>query len=187
MTFRGFVAVDLPPTDALDRFTAALRDSGGSLRVIDPRQVHVTLKFLGETEEGLADAIIDALRRSTQDVHPFRVRIVGTGCFPSRSRIHVVWVGMEDPGPLPRIAGRLDAELEPLGFPRDRRPFSPHVTIARVKTRRNLDGVRRAMDAFAVETFGEHDVRDIRLKKSVLSPEGATYSTVGRVELHPSS
>lgn len=185
MTFRGFIAVEVPATEALDRFAAALRGTEGQLRVVDTSQVHATLRFLGETEEGLVEAIVDAIRRSARDIPPFRLRLGGTGCFPSRSRIRVVWIRLQDAGPLPEIAARLDAELQALGFPRQTRGFSPHVTVGRVKGRRNLERIWAAMDAFSEESFGEPEVRTIHLKRSVLSPSGPAYSTVGRVDLSP--
>ena len=91
--------------------------------------------------------------------------------------------GMEGANPLAVIARRLEAATEPYGYPREGRDFSPHVTIARVKGPRGLDAVPRVLEAHARDAFGEVLVDRVRLKKSVLTPDGPVYSTVEEVPL----
>ncbi len=183
MAFRAFISVDLPVLESLKAFTEELRRTGASLKVVDVSQVHLTVKFLGDTEEALVPRIGDAMRASVAGIRPFTVRLAGTGAFPNLRRMNVVWVGMEGAEPLAEISRRLEESLEPLGYPRERRAFSPHVTIARVKGPRGLDDVRRVLEARARDAFGEASVDGIRLKKSVLTPKGPLYSTVGEVPL----
>lgn len=135
MTFRGFVAVDVPPTPALARFADDLRAASRGLKVVSLEQIHLTLKFLGETEEGLIPEIVAAIREAAAEIPPVDVRIRGTGAFPGRSRMNVVWVGVDGAEPLARIAATLERALEPLGFPPEKRPWRAHVTLARVKGR----------------------------------------------------
>jgi 2'-5' RNA ligase len=116
-------------------------------------------------------------------IRPFTVRLVGAGAFPNLRRMNVVWVGMEGAEPLVEIARRLEAGMEPLGYPREGRDFSAHVTVARVKGPRGLDDVRRVLEARARDAFGGASVDRIRLKKSVLTPQGPEYSTVAEVSL----
>jgi 2'-5' RNA ligase len=181
MAFRAFISADLPRIEGLEPLMAEFRASGAPLKLVRLDQVHLTLKFLGDTEEALVPKIVEAMRRSTTGVAPFTVRIVGTGAFPNLRRMNVLWVGLEGGQPLVDIARRLDAETEPLGYPREGRDFSPHVTLARVKAGGNLDRARLILEAHARDAHGEFAVDRIRLKKSVLTPEGPTYSTVEEV------
>ena len=162
---------------------AELRASGAPLKLVKLEQVHLTLKFLGDTEEALVPKLVDAMHRSVAGVAPFTVRIVGTGAFPNLRRMRVLWVGMEGGQPLVDIARRLEAETEPLGYPREGRDFSPHVTLARVKGGGNLDRARQVLEAHAKDAYGEFAIDRVRLKKSVLTPQGPIYSTVEEVPL----
>ncbi len=183
MAFRAFISADLPELVALRAFAEELRRTGASLKVVDVSQVHLTLKFLGETEAALVPRIVDAMRASVAGIRRFTVRLAGTGAFPNLRRMNVVWVGMEGAEPLAQIAARLEESLEPLGYPREGRAFSPHVTIARVKGPGGLEDARRVLEARARDAFGEASVDGIRLKKSVLTPQGPVYSTVEDVPL----
>lgn len=183
MTFRGFIAAEVPGTPAMESFAAALRQASNSLKVIPLDRVHLTLKFLGDTEEGLIPDIVAAIRAVCAGIAPIDLQLRGTGAFPNLSRMNVVWVGVEGAEALRRIAAGLEASLEPLGFPRERRPWRAHVTVARVKGRRDLDRVRRLLESHAMDDFGDHRVESVHLKKSVLTPEGAVYSTLESIRL----
>ncbi len=183
MTFRGFIAVDVPPSRSLEALAEDLRGASASLKVVSTDQLHLTVKFLGDTEEGLIPEIVVAIREACADVRPFEIRVRGTGAFPSLGRMNVIWVGVEGAEPIARIAGALEASLEPLGFPREARPWTAHATLARVKGHRDLDRVRRILEAHAVDLFAAHRVDAVHLKKSVLTPTGAQYSIVETVAL----
>jgi 2'-5' RNA ligase len=183
MAFRAFISMDLPELETLKALGEELRRTGAALKIVDLRQVHLTLKFLGDTEEALAPRIVEAVRASVAGIRPFTVRLVGTGAFPNLRRMNVVWVGMEGAEPLVAIARRLEAGMELLGYPREGRDFSAHVTVARVKGPGGVDEVRRVLEARARDPFGEVLVDRVRLKKSVLTPAGPVYSTVQEVPL----
>ena len=181
MAFRAFISADLPRLDRLEPLMAELRASGAPLKLVKLEQVHLTLKFLGDTEEALVPRIVEGMRRSVAGVAPFAIRVRGTGAFPNLRRMRVLWVGLEGGQPLVEIARRLEAEVEPLGYPREGRDFSPHVTLARVREGGDLDAARRVLEAHAGDAYGEFPVDRIRLKKSVLTPQGPIYSTVEEV------
>ena len=183
MTFRGFIAVDVPRSPALDQLAADLRRASPSLKVVDPAQVHLTVKFLGETEEGLVPEIVTAMREATAGVRPFEIRVRGTGAFPSLGRMNVLWVSVEGAEPIAKAADALEGALEALGFPREGRPWKAHVTLARVKGRSDLDGVRRILESHAHDLFGTATVDAVHLKKSLLTLQGARYSVVATVRL----
>lgn len=183
MPFRAFVAVDLPQRAPLEAVAQELRTSGAALKLADVGGLHLTLKFLGETEEALVPEIMAILRHAAAGIAPFRIRLQGMGAFPSLSRMNVVWVGVRDAEPLVRVAGTLDERLGALGFVREGRVWSPHATLARVKGGRNLDRVRQILRAHEDEAFGDASVSRILLKRSVLRPSGAEYSDVDVVDL----
>ena len=183
MPFRAFVSADFGAFPQIGAFAEALRASGGQLKHVDLDLLHTTLKFLGDTDEGRVPEIVEAMARAAHGVSPVVVTLRGTGVFPNPRRISVVWVGIDGADPLARIAANLERECEGLGFRPERRRWEPHVTVARVRGPRNLDRVRAAVDAFASEAFGRATVDRVRLKRSVLKPEGPEYSTVAEVPL----
>src|SRR3989442_14836707 len=117
------------------------------------------------------------MRASVAGIRPFMVRLVGTGAFPNLHRMNVLWVGMEDADPLVEIARRLEAGLEPLGYPRENRDFSPHTTIARAKDRRGPGAARRNLEGHAEGVFREGYLGRIPPKRRVPPPPGPLYST----------
>lgn len=183
MTFRGFIAVDVPGGPVLDALAGDFEKASPSLKVVSTRQLHLTVKFLGDTEEGLVPQIVTAIKEATAGLRPFQIRVRGTGAFPSLGRMNVIWVGVEGAEPIARVADSLEASLDRLGFPRERRPWKAHVTLARVKGGRNLDRVRGILEAHATADFGTYTVDSVHLKKSVLTPQGAQYSVVETVRL----
>lgn len=178
MRFRAFIAADIHPSEKLVGVLRELAQSRADLKIVKPELLHITLKFLGDTEESLVDEISKKLRESTEGVNKFKIRLQGMGAFPSMSNIRVVWVGIEDGRPLGEIAQKLDSKLGGLGFERDKKGFVPHITLARTRTQRNIANVQEVLRANAATDYGEYPVDSILLKKSVLCPPGPTYSVV---------
>ena len=183
MPFRAFIAADLEVGPALEPLVRELGDADRRLKVVSTSQLHLTLKFLGETEDDLVRDIVEAMRRASVDVGTAHLRLRGMGAFPSFSRIRVIWVAVEGADGLAAIARRLDELVGPLGFPRETRPWAAHLTLARARDDRGLGRVRAVLQSHADETFAETRVDEIRLKKSVLTPDGPVYSTVDAIRL----
>jgi len=176
--FRAFIAADIAPSEKLVSLLQELRDSRADLKVVRPELLHLTLKFLGDTEESLADDVYSRMLGSAAGVSALRIRLKGMGAFPSMSNIRVVWVGIEDGKPLQQIAARLDESLKELGFERDKKGFVPHLTLARTRSPRNIANVQDILRENAVTDYGEYLIDRILLRKSVLNPSGPTYSVV---------
>ena len=181
MTFRAFVAVDLDEGFGGRALLPELEGSGADLKLVEPRNIHLTLKFLGETDEALVDGITEAMRQSVRGVAPFEVRFHGLGAFPNRRNIRVVWVGVQGAEALVAIAGALEDNLAELGFEKEGR-FSPHATLGRLRSRRS-GSLPALLEKYADTPLGKMTVRQLALKKSVLDGRGPTYSTVRQVEL----
>ncbi len=183
MTIRAFIAVDFEAGARLQRLLRDLASTKARLRVIPPENLHITLKFLGNTEEGRVDAILEALKESVDGVASFTLTLTGTGAFPSLRSPRVLWVGVKGGGPLITVATRLEDRLQGLGFPKERRRFSPHLTVARVKGSRGKDELIGLVEGQRDTDFGIQRVEAVKLKRSELRPTGAVYSEVARVTL----
>jgi len=183
MSFRAFISVDLARIQEVEGLIASLKTADPTLKVVDPGQIHITLKFLGETPESKVPAIVEAMNGAAQGIEPFTVSLKGAGAFPSKNRIRVIWVGMNDTLPMGTIATRLDESLAEQGFERERRPFAPHLTVARAKVESSNPTVRQIIDNSNLKDFGTVFVDRIRLKKSVLTRCGPQYSTVEEIML----
>jgi 2'-5' RNA ligase len=176
--FRAFISTDIEPDQRLVSAIGELGRARADLKIVKPELLHLTLKFLGDTDESIVDDIATRIASSAEGIAPFKIRLKGMGAFPSLSNVRVVWVGIEDGRPLVEIAKRLDASLLELGFERDRKGFVPHLTLARTRSARNMANVLEVIRRNPATDYGEYPVDRVLLKKSVLSPHGPTYSTV---------
>lgn len=182
MTFRAFISVDIDATPKLGEFEERLRGSNAFLKLVDLENIHLTLKFLGNTDEALIDDIIGIMALSVEEIEPFTMEMKGTGAFPNPNYMKVIWVGLENADALVIISKKLDRELTKLGFKREKRGFRPHITMARVKGPKNKKRLAQILKEYEGESFGSQNVECIRLKKSVLSREGPAYTTVKEVK-----
>jgi 2'-5' RNA ligase len=178
MKFRAFIAVEMGGLPDLAPFHLELKRLEPGLKAVDLGQLHVTLKFLGDTEESLVPKLDEIMRTASNGVAPFSIRLHGSGTFPPKGSARVVWVGLEGTEPLAIIASRLESSLQELGFEPEGRAFKPHLTLARVKDPRASGSAIALADKYATADFGSVDVDRILLKKSVLSPRGPSYNTV---------
>ena len=182
---RLFTAIELN-----DKVKAALRQVQRALSAFDrtvrwvtPEQMHLTLKFLGEVPDGRVDEISGASARIARESSPFDLVIGGCGCFPPAGRVRVAWVGMdESSGALAACNERCEAEYAEIGFARERRAFSPHLTLGRVRDDRTDGRLRDAVEALQVEPLRQ-GVVDLRVIRSTLTPQGAQYAVVSRHRL----
>ncbi len=181
--FRGFIAVEVASSRKLEEFSRAVKATDAPLKMVNLDNIHATQKFLGDTHEDLIPEIEKIMKDAVSGISPFTINIKGTGAFPNLNRLSVVWAGMEGAEPLGTIAEKLNTGLEPLGFRPERRKFSPHITVARVKGGRNKEKLVDIILKYQDTEFGEIQVDRIILKKSVLTPQGPIYSDVVEVKL----
>ncbi|KAB1187037.1 MULTISPECIES: RNA 2',3'-cyclic phosphodiesterase [Haloferax] len=183
---RLFLALDLPSSlsEGVAAAQALLHDAGG-LRFTDPEQAHITLKFLGETPSDRVSAVEEAVESAIDaaDVGPFDASVGGLGVFPSLDYIRVVWTGVDDGADeMIRLHEAIERETTAIGFDAEGHDFSPHVTLARMNDARGKDYVTRVVQ-HEDPTIGSFPVREVRLKKSELGPDGPEYETVSRFSL----
>jgi 2'-5' RNA ligase len=193
---RLFVALDLPEgvRKALAEIIARLKSECRSLglakiRWVRPEGMHITLKFIGETERETLDSIRAALA-TVHSREPVEMNLRGVGFFPNERRPRVAWCGVEASANLADLAADAGRALEPLGFPIESRAYVPHLTLARFSSPDGLDKlvhlVNEASDLKARE-FGSARETEFHLFESILKPSGAEYNrltTFAFVENH---
>jgi len=180
---RSFVSIDFEDSQVLSRIKSvmsSLSALGGDLKPVEEDNIHLTLKFLGNVSASKLEEIKSSLTQVT--FPPFSLEIKGAGAFPSLKRMNVVWVGVgEGWSQVELIYEQTEKLLHQLGFSRETRPFSPHITVARVKSGRKRDEIAAFLGHLTDESFGTFNVQSVRLKQSVLSPSGPKYSTLFEV------
>ncbi len=188
---RAFIAIPLP--EALLRQLTTLQHQleqkmpPRSVRWVRSEGIHLTLKFLGDTGREQLVQIEAALVEVARGGPPSTFTVGGVGCFPNASRPRVVWVGVQEP--TRRLAALQDAIEEamvPLGFPREGRGFSPHLTLGRVQqhaSRSDVAHIGKVVSAARVGQLAAVAADHFTLIRSVLKPSGAEYNTLAEFKL----
>lgn len=182
---RLFVAIllDDEVRAALGRVQQHLSPICSGVRWVRQEQLHITVKFLGEVPDRDVAGVSKALEQAAAQLKPFDTTLEGCGCFPPRGAVRIVWAGIEEPeGLLPRSVEAVEGALAELDFPRERRPFSPHITIGRVKYDASGGSWRPAVSEFEFPAVSQ-PVERITLMSSVLAPQGPTYTVVSAAQL----
>ena len=174
---RLFVALDIPADvrAAIAAVVEKLRPTCEAARWVRLEGAHVTLKFIGEVP---AEKIQEINTTLATVLFPVAIQIFfrGIGFFPNQRRPTVLWAGVEADPELRALAEAVENSLAPLGQAREQRAFSPHVTLARFKSPKNLEGLRAAIAAAGPLEFGSVVAHEFHLYQSVLKPGGAEYT-----------
>jgi 2'-5' RNA ligase len=177
---RSFIAIELVDRDVIERlkdFQYDLLNTGADVKLVKPEHIHLTLRFLGEIEPSMVEAVSIELQKVR--FNPFRISLRGAGFFPGKGRIRVVWIGLENGAPeIVNIFNQIEEGLRKLGFRSEKKRFSPHITVARVRSPKEKVKLIELIKRRVNEEFGSFAVRSIKLKKSLLTPMGPIYSTL---------
>lgn len=182
---RAFIAIDIDEA-VRNKMVAAqgqLEATGADVKLVEPQNVHVTMKFLGDVPDGKLGEITAALERAAAGTPKFDIEVKGIGAFPNLNYIRVVWAGVEEgKDAITGLQKRIESELEKIGFPRES-GFVPHLTIARVRTARQKDRLASFAREMSGTEFGVTRALTVELKQSTLTPKGPVYSTLAKVGL----
>jgi len=182
-TIRSFIAFDLNNESMLQRFREVqdkLVKTGADLKLVEPQNIHITMRFLGDIKPAMVDSVHEAMEKVPFSA--FNCEIKGLGVFPDLRYTRVIWAGIrKGADELQRVFNELEPNLRQLGFRPDPKGFSPHLTLARVKTGRNKAELARCVQDLVNYDFGIVRADCLRLKKSVLTPKGPLYSTLREV------
>lgn len=187
---RSFVAIELPidVRNELDVIEDELRRGVDlSVKWVNPKSIHLTLKFLGNISQAKVSQITDTLTTVTKNISPFSLELGELGVFPNLRRPRVVWVGLDgDVDKLISLQKKVDVALEALGFARESRPFKAHLTLGRVKERGGR-GVQNDLSKLLANASPENrcrfEVNGVSLMKSQLTPQGAIYTRLALADL----
>jgi 2'-5' RNA ligase len=187
---RAFIALAISATaksalaDVMQRLAV---QAPAGVRWVDPARMHLTLKFLGNVEPGLVDGIIDAIAGAAAGASPFSIHLSGLGMFPNERRPRILWAGVQGGlDALHQLREQIEESMSGLGFPRERRPFSPHLTLGRVREPVYSGSIRRisaAVTSISLEPTEPWPVDSVHLVRSTLTPGGARYSALASVPL----
>ena len=151
---------------------------------VKPETIHLTLKFLGDIPVNQINSIITSLQRAADGVEAFSLNFEGLGVFPNLQKPRVIWIGIsEGIDPLQKLHLRVEQELARTGIPREKKKFSGHLTLGRIRTLGDARALHDLLLSVLSPVAGLSAVRDIRLIKSELYPSGAVHTELGRISL----
>lgn len=188
---RTFIAVDFPK-ETLNKIHEIInyfksQTPNKALKWVSTDNLHLTLKFLGEISPDNLSQVKNIITTSLCNQTAFDIGIEGLGMYPNACKPRVIWLGITNSGPLVAIHNKLDTALKAVDIQPERRDYSPHLTIARVRRKADSDIVRaigETMSQFKVDSLGTIRIDKVCLYQSKLTPEGPIYTPLLSVPLN---
>ena len=188
---RSFIAIELPDAVKLELSQLEARLKSGKqpwVKWVDPGSIHLTLKFLGNIAIDRTGEITGAMEEAARGIPPFHLEVKDLGVFPNLRRVQVAWVGIRgEVDKLGQLQQRIESSLARLGFAPESRPFTAHLTLARLRNQASSDERQRFGQLIGENRFeaGSITVDAISLMRSQLTREGAIYDRISSVRLTP--
>jgi len=186
---RAFIAIELSPDlrKRLGSLEEQLKSSGADVKWVESKNIHLTLKFLGEIDNKTIEKIIKIMEDIAVKEKPFYIRLFSPGAFPKINSPRVIWIGIDKgDSETKQIAKILEEETAKVGIPQENRPFSSHITLGRVKSGLNREKLVKNLENLASkppEDSPEFLVTKITLFKSTLAPGGPIYEALKEAHL----
>jgi 2'-5' RNA ligase len=187
---RTFIAIEIPThiKNKIAELQEGLKGIGSRISWTKSSNIHLTLKFLGDADEKIIDEIAAELQQAVQNIAGFEIRVAGTGIFPNFKRPRVIWVGAKSEGEhLQTLATQVQDCMENFGFEKEKRHFSAHLTLGRVKDTKGIEPVMEKLKSYENFEVGLFAVREFYLIKSELHPAGAIYTPLKKIGLKDQS
>jgi 2'-5' RNA ligase len=175
---RAFVAVEISDDEVINSITKFQSKINIEAKPVKPQNLHFTLQFLGEISDDVSQKIKQALK--TIEFSTFKINFKGLGAFPKIKFPRVVWIGTDEVGgnALIDLAKNVENVLTPLGFISDK-PFKSHITVFRIKNK--IGDISKELEKYEKYDFGSQEISKIKLKQSVLTPQGPVYSDLEEI------
>ncbi len=187
---RSFIAIPVPKADieVLERAVKRLdSEIGGQVRWVRPTGIHLTLKFMGDIPASTVEKVLEVLPEVAATFSPFEISMSGLGVFPNSRRPRVLWAGLDgDLTTLLALQIAVDQAVEKLGLPKEERPFSPHLTLGRVRRDTNDEQSRKIgyhMSNMELQAVPSWPVARVDLMRTELDPTGSRHYLVGSVAI----
>jgi RNA 2',3'-cyclic 3'-phosphodiesterase len=185
---RTFIAFDIPTEirEHISTFTEKLRKSHADVKWVNAKNIHITLKFLGDVAENLISEVANQVNDSIEAIKPFEIQIIGSGAFPNYKKPRIIWIGAQSPNNLLQsVASSLETNLAQLGFDKEDRPYAPHLTIGRVKSLSGIHDVVNQLQENENYDFGKYLSNEIIVMRSDLKPSGPIYTPLQKINIKP--
>jgi len=178
---RIFIAIKIEPENNLLRLHTSLKALLGNEKInwVDPANIHLTLAFLGDTEEERIKVASIMLKQRCTGFGEFDFNLTGTGVFKDFRDPRVIWIGIQESGKLVELYTSIKAGLTDTGFKIEERPFRPHITIGRIKFLKNRETLKSFVEKYRDTNIQKVIVKEVILYESILKPGGPVYKPVG--------
>ena len=183
---RVFIAVELSESirTTLVQIQGKLRGTGDKIKWVDPSLIHLTLKFLGEIKKEKLEAVIEVTQKIARKFSPFFMEVKGVGAFPPVSSPRVIWLGVDRGSTtLQKLASELENHLAKDGFSKEKKKWTPHLTLGRVKSLVEPQKLSGLILGEKEVVAGEMEVKEISVIESRLTPTGPIYTVLERIRL----
>ena len=183
---RTFIAIEIPLAirTEIAKFQEQLKQEQAPISWVKPNNIHITIKFLGDVDENKIDDIALAIQTATTEIKPFSIEIGGAGAFPNYKKPRVIWIGAKSEHDLLKeLAKQIDIQVHKLGFEKETRDFKAHLTLGRVKSLNDIDGVISELKQRQDFSGGSFIASEIILMKSELHPAGSIYTPMRKIPL----
>lgn len=183
---RSFIAIELPESvkTAISALQNELKKCGADVRWVRPEGIHLTLKFLGDVKEKDVDGIVKSIEGTCKKYNSFNVEIKGTGVFPNMKSPRVLWIGVSGNEVLLKLQKDIEEGMASLGFEKENRQFSPHLTFGRFKSLYGKEALMGKIEMYRDRNFGSIEASSISLMRSDLNPAGARYTRISEFKLY---
>ncbi|MCC6503092.1 MAG: RNA 2',3'-cyclic phosphodiesterase [Deltaproteobacteria bacterium] len=177
---RTFVAIKLPSevTELLRTIQASLNRGLKGTSWVRPESIHLTLKFLGEIDDAKVRDVAAGLEKAAEGFRPFSLEVGGVGAFPNARAPKVVWAGIKECAELTKLQKSVDERLSIIGFEAETRPFTPHLTLCRIKSAEDGRALGRLIAGLGEQAKASFTVNSFVFMKSVLKPQGAVHTDI---------
>ena len=184
---RAFIAIELPQEikDTLGRLQQKLKAAGADVKWVEPKNIHLTLKFLGEIDEQTKDRVSAKLSEISAGTKQFTFSLSCLGAFPNTKSPRVIWIGIEQGDiEIKAIADAIETQLESINIPKETREFSSHITLGRTRSSKNRQELANALSELSLKSLkNQFPVTKITLLKSTLTPRGPVYEILQEFQL----